>query len=137
MRGFELGVAGKASVDVTTDVETTTGDPVVALIADGTYTIEGNVTDGLKLINGDGVQVGQSEDGLTWTDMAETDATTLFTFTEVVDQGTVKITDGVAAATAYVDNAGLQAGTYTISETDDVLDASGNTLVHGIQRRQQ
>jgi flagellin len=126
MRGFELGVAGKASVDVTATVEDDGGTPALALIADGTYTIEGNVTDGLKLINGDGVQVGQSADGLTWKNMGGTPAD-LFVFTEVVDQGTVKITDGEAAAKAYVDNDGLQAGTYTISGAD-VLDASGTKI---------
>ncbi len=125
MRGFELGVAGKASVDVTATVKDDGGSPAVALIADGTYTIE-DVTDGLKLINGDGVQVGQSTDGLTWKNM-DSEPAELFVFTEVVDQGTVKITDGEAEATAYVDNAGLQAGTYTISGTD-VLDGSGNKI---------
>ncbi|HXK98368.1 MAG TPA: flagellin, partial [Limnochordia bacterium] len=121
MRGFELGVAGKASVEVTADVEK---DGDVALIADGTYTITGNSEDGFELINSDGIQVGQSEDGLTWKDMADKD---IFKFTEVVDQGTVRITDGEAAAKAYVDNDGLQAGTYTISGTD-VLDGSGNKI---------
>ncbi len=121
MRGFELGVAGKASVEVTADVEK---DGDVALIADGTYTITGNSEDGFELINSDGIQVGQSEDGLTWKDMADKD---IFKFTEVVDQGTVRITDGEAAAKAYVDNDGLQAGTYTISGTD-VLDGSGNII---------
>jgi len=125
MRGFELGVAGKASVDVTAIVNEG-GTPPAALIADGTYTIEANGTGGLKLINGDGVQVGQSEDGLTWTNMDDT-SVELFKFTEVVDQGTVKITDGKAAAKAYVDNYGLQAGTYTISGAD-VLDASGTKI---------
>ena len=128
MRGFELGVAGKVSVEVTADVEE--GENDVALIADGTYTITGNLDDGLKLINSDGIQVGKSSDGKTWKDMAasDDDAKTLFVFTEAVDQGTVKITDGEAKAKAYVDNAGLQAGTYTIDDNDDVFDASGNRI---------
>ncbi|MGB4670625.1 MAG: flagellin, partial [Bacillota bacterium] len=90
MRGYALGVAGKVAVDLKADV------PLEAtVLAKGTYTVEAfetfetvdgedRVTTKYKLLNADGVQVGQSDDGKVWKDMAETpeESKVMFTFTE-------------------------------------------------------
>ncbi|MGB4164384.1 MAG: flagellin, partial [Bacillota bacterium] len=83
-----------------------------------------------KLLNADGVQVGQSDDGKVWKDMAETpeESKVMFTFTETITQGTIIVSDGdEVTATALIENKGLQAGEYTISGTN-VLDAAGNVI---------
>ncbi|MGB4175828.1 MAG: flagellin, partial [Bacillota bacterium] len=85
------------------------------------------VTTKYKLLNADGVQVGQSDDGKVWEDMAEEPAE-MFTFTETITQGTIIVSDGdEVTATALIENKGLQAGEYTISGTN-VLDAAGNVI---------
>ncbi|HBC93774.1 MAG TPA: flagellin [Pelotomaculum sp.] len=117
MRGYTLGMAGKVAVELKATV--TTAPP------EGSYTVTGSAG-AYKLLDSNGVQIGQSADGLTFEDMAATPATT-FVFTEAVTQGTIK-SDGVdVTATAYVANSGLQAGEYTISGTD-LLDSTGTKI---------
>ena len=52
MKGFALGVAGSASTEV--------NDSTAVSISAGTYTIKGNLTDGLELYDENGTQVGAS-----------------------------------------------------------------------------
>ncbi|GKV56694.1 flagellin [Sporosarcina sp. NCCP-2222] len=118
MRGFSLNVAGKVAVNQT--------DASVTSLAEGDYKITGNTTDGLKLLDSNGVQVGQSADGLTWNDMQGTPVEE-FVFEEAVTSGSIKIDADGAHGKAFVDNDGLQAGKYTIDGTD-VKDASGNKI---------
>ncbi|HPZ54646.1 MAG TPA: flagellin, partial [Bacillota bacterium] len=96
---------------------------------------------GYELLNADGTVVGSSEDGENWVDSSGGE---LFKFAEAVTQGTVVITvttkvEGSpddptittvysATATALVDNAGLQAGEYTVNNDKEVLDAAGNVI---------
>ena len=72
-----------------------------------------------KLLNADGVQVGQSDDGEVWKDMADSPAV-MFTFTETITQGTI-VSDGdeEVTATALIENKGLQAGEYTVNKDSD------------------
>jgi flagellin len=123
MRGFALGAAG----DVTTEVN----DASVTSLADGTYTIEGDLTNGLKLMDKDGNQVAQSTDGKIWNNMAATPAEE-FTFTQAVTDGTIKIDSDGATGTAEFTNGGLEAGDYTldfVSATEAYIkDGSGNVV---------
>ena len=136
MRGYALGVAGKVAVDLKADVPKEATVP-----AKGTYTVEAfetvddndEVTTKYKLLNADGVQVGQSDNGKVWEDMAEEPAE-MFTFTETITQGTIIVSDGdEVTATALIENKGLQAGEYTVNKDSDedsgeVLDAAGNVI---------
>ena len=121
MRGFALGMAGDAGVEVN-------DDDVSDELGEGTYTVEGNTTDDLKLMDSDGTQVGKSEDGLEWTDMDGTEV--LFTFDEgAVTEGTITIDDNGATGTANLDNGGLEAGDYTLNiEDSNITDANGNVV---------
>ncbi|MGJ9385244.1 flagellin [Salipaludibacillus sp. CF4.18] len=122
MRGFELGVAGSVKTEQT--------DASVTALADGTYTIEGNTTDGLKLIDSNGDQVGQSADGKVWNDMQAT-AVEEFTFTQAVDSGSIKIDSSGATGTAELANTGLEAGDYTVnfvSGASTITDANGDVV---------
>jgi len=146
MRGYALGVAGKVAVEVTASVEVPVpedgeDDEDGSLnIIEGTYTVVA-ASDGYELLNADGTVVGSSEDGENWVDSSGGE---LFKFAEAVTQGTVVITvttkvEGSpddptittvysATATALVDNAGLQAGEYTVNNDKEVLDAAGNVI---------
>lgn len=117
MRGYALGMAGKVSVDLSATVTTAP--------AAGSYTVTGT-TGAYKLLDSNGVQIGQSTDGLTFEDMAATPATT-FVFTEAVTQGTIKSDGTDVTTTAYIANSGLQAGDYSISGTD-LLDSTGTKI---------
>jgi flagellin len=126
MRGYKLNMAGKVAVELEAEV---TG------LDEGTYTVEKVSDTEYKLLNSDGVQIGQSANGKAWTDM-EADPGTFFTFTEAVTQGTMKVeevddggtTTTNVTATAYVDNGGLQAGEYTIDTDNNVLDSTGTKI---------
>ncbi len=105
MKGFALGVAGSASTEV--------NDSTAVSISAGTYTIKGNLTDGLELYDENGTQVGESTDGLEWSNL-ETTATSMFTFTQVVDSGTITIDDTGATGISKFENKGIEAGNYTL-----------------------
>jgi flagellin len=125
MRGYKLNMAGKVAVELEATVTTAPDE--------GTYTVEKVSVDEYKLLNSDGVQIGQSADGKAWTDMAEPQGANLFTFSEAVTQGTIKVekvdeTTTNVTATAYVDNGGLQAGEYTIDTDNNVLDSTGTKI---------
>ncbi|MBC7342907.1 MAG: flagellin [Clostridia bacterium] len=121
MRGYQLGVAGKVAVQQTASLETG------ATISEGTYTVQKVSDTEYKLINSDGVQVGKSTDGKTWTDMATT-PNNQFIFADAVTSGTITIANGKATGTAYIDNMGLQAGTYTVDSSNNVLDSTGKKI---------
>ncbi|MFY9307204.1 MAG: flagellin, partial [Bacillota bacterium] len=76
-----------------------------------------------------------SEDGKVWVGPSDDsgNSPSLFTFAEAVTQGTVVIekidtNKYSATATALIDNAGLQAGEYTVNTDGEVLDAAGNVI---------
>lgn len=119
MKGFELGVAGEASTEVTATATT---------IDAGTYTVTGSGSS-LKLKDADGKEVAASTDGLEWTSTAGT----LFTFTQAVDSGTITIGDDKkATGTAEFTNNGIEAGTYTldwVSATDASLKDSNGKII--------
>jgi len=124
MRGYSLGTAGDVGVEVS--------DVSVTSLSDGSYTVEGNLSDGLELIDSEGTQVGQSNDGLVWNDMASTPAEE-FTFVEgAVTSGSITIEGGEATGTADFDNSGLEAGEYTLDFTSateaTIEDANGNVV---------
>ena len=124
MRGYSLGTAGDVGVEVS--------DASVTSLSDGSYTVEGNLSDGLELIDSEGTQVGQSNDGLVWNDMASTPAEE-FTFVEgAVTSGSITIEGGEATGTADFDNSGLEAGEYTLDFTSateaTIEDANGNVV---------
>ncbi len=123
MRGYALGVTGKVAIKQ---------EATASGIDDGTYTVQKVSDTEYKLLNSDGVQVGKSTDGgKTWTDMAAT-PTTLFTFEDAVTSGTITIAtkDSTTKATgiAYIENKGLEAGTYTIDTNGNVLDSTGKKI---------
>lgn len=125
MRGYALGVAGKVAVKVAVEV---TDSDSVGLKIEGTYTVvaasEGT---GYELLNADGTVVGSSTDGKEWVGSSGK----LFEFAEAVTQGTVVIEETGAdtyTATVLIDNAGLQAGEYTVNTDSEVLDAAGNVI---------
>ena len=148
MRGYALGVvAGKVAVEVTGSVGVTGDDPN---INEGTYTVVAVAANGstsYELLDADGKVVGRSEDGKEWVDSSDNsgDPLVLFEFAEAVTQGTVVITattttttddNGTSTTTVYsatatvlVENAGLQAGEYTVNtDSGEVLDAAGNVI---------
>lgn len=150
MRGYALGVvAGKVAVEVTGSVEVTDdGSNIIPNINEGTYTVVA-ASDGYELLNADGTVVGWSDDGTKWVEPNDNDndndgddPLVLFEFAEAVTQGTVVITatEGFdednepitvysATATVLVENAGLQAGEYTVNtDSGEVLDAAGNVI---------
>ena len=116
MRGYALNMAGKVAVEL----KATATDVPEA----GSYTVEKVSDSDYKLLNSEGVQVGQSEDGKIWKDMDATTPAEVFIFSEAITQGTIKSDGTDVTATAYVENNGLQAGDYTISGTD-VLNSTG------------
>ncbi|MGB3983986.1 MAG: flagellin, partial [Bacillota bacterium] len=106
---------------------------------EGTYTVvavaASNGTTSYELLDADGKVVGSSEDGKVWVGPSDDsgNSPSLFTFAEAVTQGTVVIekidtNKYSATATALIDNAGLQAGEYTVNTDGEVLDAAGNVI---------
>lgn len=133
MRGYALGVAaGKVAVEVTGSVGVTGDSPnITPNITEGTYTVVA-AKGGYELLNADGTVVGKSADGENWVD-SSTGEKELLKFAEAVTQGTVvieKIGETYSAtATVLVENAGLQAGEYTVNkDSGEVLDAAGNVI---------
>ncbi|MCL6516746.1 MAG: flagellin [Alicyclobacillus sp.] len=118
MRGYALGMAGSASYSETGTV--TAGS--TSSLADGTYSV---TTDGTNyyLVDQNGNKVATSTDGLTFTNNADNTNTIVFSGDKITS-GNVTISGTSATGTAYVQNNGLQAGTYTVSGTK-VLNASG------------
>lgn len=123
MRGFALGVAGKASIQQSATLNASN------TIASGTYTVVSDGGTGYKLLDSAGVQVGKSADGLTWTDMATT-PNTMAVFSDAVTSGTIVVDTVAKTATgvAYIDNKGLQAGEYTVDGSNNVLDSAGRKI---------
>ena len=126
LRGYTLGVAGETKVDVS-DASVT-----ASKIANGNYTV-GGTTGAYTLLDKDGIQVGQSTNGLVWNDMAGTPAE-MFTFTQAVTKGNITIsgTTQSAAAQASFTNGGLEAGNYTldyVSGTEAYLKDANGTVI--------
>jgi flagellin len=130
MRGFELKMAGNVNIEQTASV--TDGGDTTTDIANGTYSVKENDTTGeFDLVNGDGVTIATSNDGVGKVFAAATGDDTL-TFTENVTSGTVEIASGTATAQGTVTNKGLEAGSYSYDSTAGALvDASGNEVAKG------
>ncbi|WP_158736811.1 flagellin [Alteribacillus sp. YIM 98480] len=126
MRGFELGMAGDATVEVASSV-TDQND-----LVEGEYTVSHVDGDTYELLDQNGDKVAESTDG--GTVYTGNDGTEEITFasskSDTVTSGTIEI-DGSGDVTAEgsVDNGGLEAGTYTYDSGDDVLlDRNGETV---------
>lgn len=131
LRGLSLGVVGESKVELTTAAGTkaAAGEKT---IADGTYSVSGNATDGFTMKNNEGTVVAASDDGKDWVAGADDTATTgdQFTFAEVVSSGQVTISHNaggqpIAKGYAAQANSYLQAGEYTVSDKA-ITDANGN-----------
>jgi flagellin len=128
MRGNALGMAGNGSFKA--EVASSSVGGAGGTIADNsTYTVTGDLTDGLELVDSEGSVVAKSSDGLTFND---TNATTVdsIVFTHEVTEGTVSISSGTVTATSSEStNSGLEAGTYNYDQANGLLkDANGNTV---------
>jgi len=155
MRGFILGVAGSATVEV----EAADGGEVVVAgtyvgaggtpepansIVEGTYNVVQNEGGNYELRNTDNnTLVATSTDGgVTFKGHGESEgdpATETLTFDAPVTSGTVTVSDGGGTVTATYTAAGTEAGTETLTNNgleageykasgDDLLDASGNVV---------
>ncbi|MFY9146288.1 MAG: flagellin [Bacillota bacterium] len=125
MRGFALGMAGDAKLEVTADV-TDASDGNVDLV-DGVYQVKANSSGTYDLVNADGVVIATSDADAKIFTAATGDDT--ITFDEAVTSGTVEIDEGTATAVGTVSNSGLEAGSYTYVEAENALkDANGNVV---------
>ncbi|QNU38986.1 flagellin [Geobacillus sp. 44B] len=124
MRGFALGMAGDAKVQVTATV--TDGGDTNTDIADGTYTVRQNANGKYEMVDSNGTAVATSNDGKSWSATSGDDT---LTFSGAVTSGTVSISGGNATGQGAFSNTGLEAGTYTIDKTNKVLkDSNGNII---------
>ncbi|SEH39958.1 flagellin [Halobacillus karajensis] len=123
MRGFKLGMAGDAQVEIT--------DNGTNSLSSGTFNVQGNDTDGYELVDTDGEVVAKSSDGgKTFID--PTDDTTVVSFDAPVTSGTVKSDSSTATTITSLENKGLEAGNYNVSgnTTDgfELSDSNGNVV---------
>ena len=126
MRGFVLGVAGDAKIELTADAS----DDAVDFV-DGTYEVKDGEVSGYELVDKDGNVIATSEDGVTFTSGTADPAETL-KFAEAVTTGVVKIENGIASAVGTVSNEGLEAGIYTYSSADGgLVNANGQIVAKG------
>ena len=120
MRGFVLGVAGDAKIELTADPSAQVD------FVDGTYEVKDGETPGYELVDKDGNVIATSDDGKTFTSGS---ADETLVFDEAVTTGVIKIENGTASAVGTVSNDGLEAGTYTYSESDGgLLDGNGQVV---------
>ncbi|NLZ52263.1 MAG: flagellin, partial [Thermoanaerobacteraceae bacterium] len=151
MRGYALGMAGKASVEVsgthtpTTEEDGDTREANDSIVA-GEYTVSGDAANGYKLVDKDGNTVATSTDGVTYEGNGKVIKGENNTVTESLEfqvpvvSGKVTITgtagDYTITATATIENKGLQAGEYSIKELKtgdtttgyELLDGNGNVV---------
>ncbi|CDQ19213.1 flagellin N-terminal helical domain-containing protein [Halobacillus karajensis] len=123
MRGFKLGMAGDAQVEIT--------DNGTNSLSSGTFNVQGNDTDGYESVDTDGEVVAKSSDGgKTFID--PTDDTTVVSFDAPVTSGTVKSDSSTATTITSLENKGLEAGNYNVSgnTTDgfELSDSNGNVV---------
>ena len=123
MRGYALGMAG----DLKYEVEANT---VGTDLADGTYQVVKKSDTEYHLVDSDGKKVATSSDGITFTEGSNT----IVKFDTVsVKSGNIVVTsDGTnkkAVGTVSVENKGLQAGEYKVSnDGTKLLDSNGNVV---------
>jgi flagellin len=128
MRGYALGMSGNGSFKA--EVASSSVGGAGGTIADNsTYTVTGDLTDGLELVDSEGTVVGKSSDGLTFEDTNATPVDSIV-FTHEVTEGTVSISGGTVTATSSEStNSGLEAGTYNYDQANGLLkDENGNTV---------
>lgn len=129
MRGFALGVAGKATF-TETGAYTANGNEADAL-KNGTYEVKNG-----EMLDANGTVIAKSADGLTFTmqnpDGSAGDDTIVFTH-EVTD-GFITYDGTNVKGTSNVENTGLQAGSYKVVEDGgaagefQLQDAGGNVV---------
>lgn len=122
LRSSALGITGNATISQTVDYDE--GTDTTQDIADGTYSISGNTTDGLDLKDTNGITVASSTDGLTFT--ASTGDGDKIVFDQVVDSGSITIANGEATGVAKFGSK-LEAGEYTANGTQ-LTDANGKVI---------
>ncbi|MFZ4451057.1 flagellin N-terminal helical domain-containing protein [Salibacterium aidingense] len=125
MRGFALGVAGDATMEVASSVTSTDG---TTDIGEGTYTINDN-SGTYEMLNSEGDVVATSSNGQTY---AATNGDDEIDFSSVgsgsITSGTVEVDDSSnVTAEDTINNKGLEAGTYTY-DSGSLLDSNGNTI---------
>ncbi|UPK43470.1 flagellin [Paenibacillus pabuli] len=129
LRGLNLGVVGSSKIALeATGTAAGTGETT---IADGTYAVSGDATDGYTLKDSEGTVIAASADGKTWVAGDDNTVTTgdTFTFDEAVVSGQVTISHDaakkpIAKGQAEFANAHLQAGEYTVSDKQ-ITDKNG------------
>ncbi|WP_026702092.1 flagellin N-terminal helical domain-containing protein [Salibacterium aidingense] len=129
MRGFNLGMAGDAAIEVASTVSD--GGDTTEDISEGSYTVQENSDGNYDMINSNGEVVATStDDGATYT-AADGDDTIDFSGSKaLVTGGTIEVDDaGDVTAEGTVQNSGLEAGSYEYNGTDETLvDSNGDTV---------
>lgn len=131
-QSFSLGVAGKVGVEQSSTYTEGTGAPAITgdTLKAGTYSVvDNNGTYEVKDENGK--VVADSSDGLTFTTKAFDGSTgdDTFKFSLEVTSGTLTYDGTTVKATAAFTNSGLEAGSYTFDDTENVLlDAHGEVV---------
>ncbi|RYL93652.1 flagellin [Sporolactobacillus sp. THM19-2] len=121
LRSSALGITGNATISQTVDYDE--GTNTTQDIADGTYSISRNITDGFDLKDANGITVATSTDGKAYTASTGDDK---ITFTQEVDSGSITIANGEATGVAKFGSK-LEAGEYTANGTQ-LTDANGKVI---------
>jgi flagellin len=124
MRGYALGVAGAVQYQESGTLSNTNNS-----FSTGTYTVQAAGGGNYNLVDQSGQVVATSNDGKTYTAVANSGDT--ITFADAVTSGSVSVdaSGNTATGTAYIQNSGLQAGTYTYdAATSSLKDSNGHIV---------